>query len=254
MEPLYVSPKTRENAVKSLAVIGFVAIIGSVIWLAVFSAQFIPTVTDRIGSAAVYFGSLFTSSSEPGITAVSRPAEILSFGPEETTATSSESVATTTEETTPSRAQTRSAATSTQRTYTITRGSTTTPHGLADLRVTVEDVGYLVTDSSGSFVAASSVPAGYRPAVKFTVKNIGTNWSGTWDFKVDVPTRTSYTFQSDPQQSLAPNDSIEYTLGFDFPAIGQAQPITISVNPDHLLNEVSMANNTITTHVTVLDR
>ena len=49
----------RPAVVHSLAVVGFIALIGSGMWLAIYSTRYVPSVVTRLGSAAVYLGSVF---------------------------------------------------------------------------------------------------------------------------------------------------------------------------------------------------
>src|ERR1035437_6779716 len=44
----------RTTLIRVLAVIGFIALVGTTMWLAVYSTRYVPTIVGRIGSAAVY--------------------------------------------------------------------------------------------------------------------------------------------------------------------------------------------------------
>ena len=112
-------------------------------------------------------------------------------------------------------------------------------------------MGYLTTNSTSSFVAASTVTAGYRPAVQFTIKNIGTNVAGSWRFSANIPTSVGYVFDSLTQQPLNPGDSVAYTLGFDNATIGSNESITITANYDNAIAESNTTNNTASTIVNV---
>jgi hypothetical protein len=89
----------------------------------------------------------------------------------------------------------------------------------------------MTTNTTDSFVASTTVPHGDNAAVRFTIKNVGTNYSGTWTFQATIPTYPAYTFISPPQQTLAPGDSIDYTLGFNQATPGTNQVITVTVSP-----------------------
>ena len=54
------SATSREAAVTTLAVVGFLALIAAGMWLAVYSARFVPGALSRIDSAAVELSSLFS--------------------------------------------------------------------------------------------------------------------------------------------------------------------------------------------------
>ena len=241
----------RQTAINGLAIVGFIALVVAGIWLAVYSTRFVPAVVNRIGSAAVYLGSVFSPAPEPAISVVSTPvaSTTLSF---DTETAPLASTTTTTTTSSPKPAAT-AAGVKTNGTYSIgTVPATVTPYGLSDLAITISAVGYLTTASTDSFVTSSTVPDNERPAIKFTIKNIGTNWSGTWRFDASVPTRTSYVFKSEPQQSLAPGDSIDYTLGFDRAKTGSDQPISITVDFSHAVPESNENNNNITASFNIL--
>ena len=234
----------------TLAVVGFVALMGASMWLAVYSTRYVPEVVGRIGSAAVYLGSVFTPSSEPTFSVVpaSTASTTISFGE-----TSSTTEAGTQTESIPSKQIVPTAGQKTTSTYQIGGTATTnTPSGLPDLVVTINTVGYLTTASAESFVASSTVPAGARPAVTFTIKNIGTNVSGSWRFSASIPTQTAYIYQSQPQQSLGNGDSIEYTLGFDQANKGTDQMVSITANFDRTVAESNTDNNSASAKLTIL--
>jgi hypothetical protein len=244
---------TRQTAITSLAVIGFVALMAFGMWLAVYSTRYVPTIVGRIGSAAVYLGSVFTPGSSPSLTVTENATStIISFGESTSTPTSAatppEPVAIA-----PKPAPV-TAGPKTGGVYQI-GGATSTPatlYGFPDLIVTIKNVGYLATTSADSFVAATSVPYGNRPAVTFSIKNIGTNVTGSWRFSATIPTQTSYLYQSLPQQSLAPGDSIDYTLGFDQANKGTDQMISITANFDHAVTESNLNNDSASAKLTIL--
>ncbi len=242
--PAAVSP-SRQTVVSGLAVVGFIALLIAAIWFALYSTRFVPAVVNRIGAAAVYLGSVFTPAPASTLSVVPTPvaSTTISFGTDATTSTA----------TTQTSSKPKPVGSSTgTKTTTYTVGTTTevaSLSGLADLAVNIDTVGYLATSSTGSFVGTTTVPQGDAAAVRFTIKNVGTNWSGTWSFTATIPTYPAYTFQSQPQQSLAPGDSIQYTLGFNQATTGTNQVITIKVAAP---SDSNAANNTTTAGVTVL--
>lgn len=248
MEETNINISNRPVLMHTLAVVGFVALIGASMWLAVYSTRYVPGVVNRIGSAAVYLGSVFTPAPEPTLSVVSTPiaSTTISFGGASST--------TSTTATTPTQSkQAPTAGPKTTTTVQVSGTSTTVaPYGLPDLAITVSAIGYLETTSTDSFVASSTVPSGSRPAVKFSVKNIGTNWTGTWRFNASIPTRTSYTYESTNQQSLASGDSIDYILGFDRASSGSNQQVTITANFDHVVNETNTNNDSISVYLNIL--
>jgi hypothetical protein len=134
-------------------------------------------------------------------------------------------------------------------------GGTTTPannpNGQADLAVTFTDFGYL--DSATNVFVSSTTPSVHgKVAVKFSIANIGTKETGTWQFSAPLPTTPPYTYVSNAQPSLMPGDRIEYTLAFD-EANQSTTTLQITVNADNrgTVNESNKANNIVTRSFTV---
>jgi len=258
MDSAHTSSATRAAAISALAVVGFVALIGSSIWLAAYSTRYVPGIVTRVGSAAVYLGSFFHPSSTT-LSVVPTPVEptTLPFP----TSTTTQPFATTTRVvlapvSTP-RAVTHSVPTTpgpqTSTVYQI-GGTSSSPslYGYPDLVTSIVGVGYLATSSADSFVSASTVTSGSRPAVKFTIKNVGTNIAGAWRFSATLPTQSGYNFQSQPQQQLAPGESIDYVLGFDQANRGSSLMISVNANFDHAITESNPDNNSATAYLTIL--
>lgn len=236
----------------ALAIVGFIAIVGVFISLAVYSTRFVPGVVGRIGSAAVYLGSVFNPAPESSLSVIPNPVatttipfpEVATTTP--ATSTPPKAVVTVPKIVTPTPGPAASS------TYPISGTATPTLTGLPDFIVIIKNVGYLATSSADSFVASSTVPSGSRPAVSFSIKNVGTNMGGAWRFSASIPTQTSYIFQSQPQQALAPGDSIDYVLGFDQANKGSGQMISITANFDHAVPESNSNNNSAATNITIL--
>ncbi len=244
---------TRQAAINGLAVVGFVALVVAGIWLAIYSTRFVPTVVNRIGSAAVYLGSVFTPADEPTLSVVPNPtaSTTISFGP-----TSSGTPVTTTPKPAtfvkPNPVSTTPGS-KTSGTYQISGETATSAFsGLPDLVSSINSTGYLATTSAESFVASSTVPSGSRPAVRFTIKNIGTNATGLWRFSASIPTQSAYLYYSPLQQSLNPGDSIDYTLGFDQAIAGSDKMISITANFDRAIGESNHNNNSASAQLTIL--
>lgn len=236
--------QTRLAALQGLAIFGFLALVALGMWLAISSARYVPTAVSKLSAAAVALSSVFTPAPEP--VATSTP--VIVFG-EDAFATS------TTPTTTPvTKPVATSAGTPSSNTYLIggTPSGTAPLSGLADLTVEIKAVGYLSGPDATTFTASSSIPSTMRPAVKFVIKNIGTNATGAWRFTATIPTQTAYIYESVPQQNLNPGDSIEYTLGFDQANRGANQTISISVNKDRAISESNTDNNNAAASVTIL--
>lgn len=244
----------RRAAINSLAVVGFIALIIIGIGLAIYSARYVPAAVSRIGSAAVSLSSVFRpAQSDPALQVVSLASTTLPIENDAATSTASTTVTFPTATTT---APTKTPATATTGTTGTTRVVTTTttrpaPYGLSDLSVVVTAVGYLDNGTTESFVPSTSIPYGKTGAVKFTVRNIGTNITGSWLFRADVPTSPSFTFTSPVQPSMLPGDEIDYTLGFDRGLQGNNRVITITVDSTNVVPEQNENNNTASGSVTV---
>lgn len=241
----------RVAMTRALAVVGFIALIVASMWLAVYSSRFVPSVAGRLGAAAVYLGSVFIPK-EPSLSVIPvASSTIISFDNTSTTtatSTGSVSAAPAPEKTiVPAPGKTATS------TYQI-NGATTTPslRGLPDFVVRINAVGYLATSSAESFVASTTVPSGRRAAVSFTIENVGANISGPWRFSASIPTQTNFLFISQAQQSLAPGDRIDYTLGFDQATPGADKMISITANFDRAIEESNANNNSASAKVTVI--
>lgn len=240
---------SRLATVHGLAIVGFIALVGAGMWLAVYSTQFVPSVVGRMGAAAVYLGSVFTPA-EPTLSVIDTASTTIPFG--DATSTPVTNIP---EDETPSLTTPVKPVAGAQTTSVTEISGSSVPaalSGLPDLSVKINQIGYLATTSASSFVASSTVPAGSRPAVSFTIKNVGTNVSGAWRFSASIPTQTAYVYQSPAQQTLAPGDSIDYTLGFDQAISGTGKIISITANFDSGITESSKANNTASTSITIL--
>ena len=275
MNPFGDRLSTREAAIGGLAAIGFITLVGASIWLAVSATRFVPHVVNRIGEtalavvnrageAAVSVGSFFTPTKNSFLSIIPDPTlipfeEVTSIPPITTATSSTIAPQTIPKPSTPIAPKkiVQTAGLKTTKTIEISGATTTTKStatlsGLPDFIVTITATGYLATNSADSFVATSTIPSGSRPAVKFNIKNIGTNASGSWRFSASIPTQNSYVYQSYSQQPLAPGDSIDYTLGFDQANKGSGKTISIIANFDNTVSESNMSNNSTSTQITIL--
>lgn len=238
--------KSRQAVVIGLATVGFLALVGAGVWLAVYSTRFVPEIVNGTGEAVVYLGSALVPNHKPGISVVPTPtaSTTISFGTTDATSTHATP--------TPSKQITTTAGTQTDGVYQISGTATPALSGLPDLVVNINATGYLATSSASSFIAASTIPSGVRPAVSFTIKNIGTNATGQWRFSASIPTQTSYIYQSQPQQSLNPGDSIDYVIGFDQANTGVNETVSVTANFDHAIAESNTNNDSASAEMTIL--
>lgn len=241
------NPSNREAAVTGLAVVGFIALVAAGMWLAVYSARYMPTIATRIGAAAVSLGSVFGSDNTPSLSVIPTASTTIPFGNGTSTAATTTPAAPSTPVSHPSNP---SAGTKTS--TTTATGGTGYLYGQPDLIVTINAVGYLTSSSTDSFVAATTIPHGMTPAVRFTVKNVGTNVAGSWRFSASLPTTSNPIYQSIPQQSLNPGDYIDFTLGFTQPTAGSNETISVTADYDHSVGESNENNNSTTASITIL--
>ncbi len=230
-------PTPRRAAVNALAVVGFVTLLCVGVTLAVYGARYVPAFVSRIGSAAVSLSQTLTSGAHTpaSLEVITASSSLPISVPGLVTATS----------TATSTIDTITAGLPTATTHTPT--TSTAPHGKADLSVVTLGTGYLSNNASDSFVASGTVPSGKHGAIKFVVTNVGTNYSGTWQFTANIP--SAPTFTSPMQQSLGPNDRIEYVLGFDQVQGTSDRIITISVDDTNSVSESNESNNAVSTVV-----
>lgn len=118
-------------------------------------------------------------------------------------------------------------------------------YGLPDLSVSVIATG--IVNSAGVFVPQSTAYPGQRVAAEVYVTNVGTNVSGSWILRANLPTNTpGEVFTSNPQQSLAPGDSAKLTLAFNDLINASVSSMIIVVDPYNQIPEANKSNNQAT--------
>lgn len=237
---------SRRAAVNALAIVGFIALIIIGIGLAIYMARYAPKLVSKLDGAAVSLSSIFHPNSDASLQVVTATST-LPFA-DSSTATSSLSTASSSTSGTGStgtKGSTGTAGTPTKY-VTVTTTTTVQPYGDPDLTVKITDVGYLRTkNDTDTFVASNSVSSGRDGAVKFTVKNVGTNVTGSWKFQLSLPTSSSdSTFTSPMQDSLKPGESVDYVLGFQHSRSGNNREIIVKVDSGKNVDESDEGNNT----------
>ncbi|MCB9806086.1 hypothetical protein H6775_02920 [Candidatus Nomurabacteria bacterium] len=109
---------------------------------------------------------------------------------------------------------------------------------------------YRTTYSTPADLAISnivSIPG--RSTVQFTVANIGGRSTGNWQLAYTNPTTPITTEYSPLQPSLAPGQSLRFTLAFTEQS-APSNTISISVDPGNVVSESSESNNFATAIVT----
>lgn len=230
----------KRAAVNGLAVVGFLALVFLGIMLAIYGARFVPDTISRLTSA-VYLSSEPTN--EPATTTGTRPATttVTVFVP--VPATTTPEAATTTPTTPPP--STGGPNIVQYPTYYYSYPRVPSYYGLPDLSVEIIEVGYLRTSSASSFREDDEVPEGERGAFRFTVRNAGTNVTGLWRFRAELPTKDNDddVYTSPWQSSLVPGASKTYTIGFDDPDEGRNRRIEIEVDYNDAVSESNERNN-----------
>lgn len=134
-------------------------------------------------------------------------------------------------------------------TTTVIRiGTTPNLFGKADLTVKFLAIG-LVDRRTGEFEEKDELPrklpSGKRAAIRFEIVNKGTNVTNNdWRFSVELPTSPAYTYKSDEQPTMFPDDRISYTIGFDRVKNANTDDYRIRVDIDDDVDESSESNNT----------
>lgn len=234
------------KAVNALAIIGFVALVGGGISLAVFGARFVPTAVSGLSSAAVSLSSVFVGNNEPktdDTTATTTPATT------EETATTTPAVATTTPAvatSTPTKPVTVTPSPGQQTVDVSQVGGTPALFGQADLVTTITANGYFTATSTTNLIATTTIPTNAaHVVVRFKIQNKGTNIAPAgWAFTANLPSGIK-TYPS--QQSLLPGERIEYELYFDRPASGSTPTVSISADVNNFVGESNEANNVAAT-------
>ena len=98
---------------------------------------------------------------------------------------------------------------------------------------------------TGLFYPLNQVPQSARAAIQFEIQNIGGVPSGNFIFTANFPTNTNSYYTSPIQPSLAPGEKRQFTIGFDYPRSTGSNTITINIDPNNNINEISKNNNTI---------
>ena len=101
----------------------------------------------------------------------------------------------------------------------------------SDLSVTITNVGTMDRNTGQFYYTNSSSFSRYdKVAVQFEVRNLGGASSGNWTFTGNLPSSSQSSYSSNTQNSLAPGQTMSFTLGFDNPNVG-SQSFSIQLYP-----------------------
>ncbi|MFH0755337.1 MAG: PKD domain-containing protein [bacterium] len=115
-------------------------------------------------------------------------------------------------------------------------------YGKSDLQITLIGTG-IIDSASKQFMLTNY--AGYNDeiAIKFEVKNIGTNISGEWKLRINTPSKTTPYYDSPYQVSIRPGDKIIFTTSFNSPINTGINTAYITADPLNMINEYLENNN-----------
>lgn len=108
----------------------------------------------------------------------------------------------------------------------------------ADLVIDNLEVGRI---SGSRFIENDEIDDNDDAAIRFTVRNIGGESTGTWRFEVNE-TPNDEDFRSSRQSSLRPGESIEFVIEFENPKKGDYN-IEVEIDSDDDVNEENERNN-----------
>ncbi len=117
-------------------------------------------------------------------------------------------------------------------------------YGLPDLQVQLESTG-IINPYTGQYIQTAYAGFNDQIAVKFIVRNVGTNVSGPFTVRLNMPSSRTPYYESPSQQSILPGDAIEFTGSFDSPTATGIITGYITADPYNQINEVSKANNNL---------
>jgi hypothetical protein len=236
-------PAAKSAAVNALATVGFIALLILGITLAIYSARYVPMAVSKLAGFS-------NNTNNSGSLAVVTSSSTIPFD-----GSGSDSGMVLTSSTTTAIPQPASPYTSPNPNTAAVAPATVAPTyhapGLPDLAVTILATGYLTTASTDSFVPASIIPPGARPAVRFSIANDGTAATGPWTFLAHIPSINNFTFNSPTEPSLNPGDHTVFTLGFNEAIPGQAQTISVIADPNDYIVESNETNNSAAAAVTI---
>jgi CARDB len=231
------TPDTKKAAMNGLAIVGFGALIIAGIFLAIYAARYVPETLSRLSSAVILSSDNATTTDEEN-TDEETPVVVTDNNDEEEV----DDTPTTPVVTTPS--------TGGPLIVPVTpRVTSNQPqlYGLPDLAIINAEVGYM---RGSTFVEDDEVPNNRDAAVKFSVRNIGTNAAASWRVQVDVENEDTVTGTGG---YLMPNGTQNFTVRIENPEEGENIEIEIDVDYQNNLNESNERNNDETLDIDIDD-
>ncbi len=227
---------TRKAAMNGLAIVGFGALIIAGIFLAIYAARYVPQTLSRLSGAVILSSDTGTTTSETDTTDET-PTNTVDT-PNDTSNTPEEKPKTPSTPTTPPTVK-----------PPVTGGPLIVPqyprvisnqpslYGRADLAIINAEIGYM---RGSTFVEDNEAPSNRDVAVRFTVKNNGTNAAGNWDVRVRVEGERAVTGSGG---YLMPGGTQNFNVRVENPEEGENLTVQIDVDYQDDLDESNERNN-----------
>ena len=122
--------------------------------------------------------------------------------------------------------------------------------GKPDLQITLIGTG-IIDPLTKQFASTNYAGFNDEIAIKFEVKNIGTNVSGPWALRINTPSRTTPYYDSPSQTSIKPGDRIVFTTTFNSPINVGVNNSYITVDPLNAVDEIAKSNNQLTIPINI---
>ncbi|MEI8124059.1 MAG: CARDB domain-containing protein, partial [bacterium] len=123
-------------------------------------------------------------------------------------------------------------------------------YGKSDLAIKLIGTG-IVDKTTNQFYQTNYSGFNDTAGIKFEIVNIGTNVSGTFMVRLNLPSRTLPYYDSVRQISLRPGDKIEYVASFDSPIALGINTAYITADPLNEIDESSENNNALVVPVKI---
>lgn len=226
---------TRKAAMNGLAIVGFGALIIAGIFLAIYAARYVPQTLSRLSGAVILSSDTGTTTNETD------------------TADTSTTDTTTDRPVVEEKPETPAAPTKPP----VTGGPLIVPqtprvvsnqpqlYGRADLTIINAEIGYM---RGSTFVEDNEAPSNRDVAVRFTIKNSGTNAAGSWRVRVDVEGERPVTGSGG---YLMPGGTQNFNVRIENPEEGENLRVKIEADYQDDLDESNERNNNKTLDIDV---
>jgi hypothetical protein len=122
--------------------------------------------------------------------------------------------------------------------------------GKPDLAIRFIAVG-IIDPGSKQFFPTNYAGQNDTIGIKFEVKNVGSNVTGPWKLRLNMPSRTTPYYDSDYQVSIRPGDRMEFTATFDNVIAQGINMAYITADPLNMVSEILENNNSLTVPISV---